>query len=135
MYVVKSGAFADPQRRGRDLRRCRAPAGIVGEMALVRNAIRRARPQTVLRADRFASWRRFDEGPVFSSLVAEGAAPLPLRVMANPVPAVCGAMDRRYRPEPLVARETARTLTPSAPRFQSHSRDTGRPAALLSGVR
>ena len=97
MYVVKSGALRI--QSGGVVYEDVGPGGIVGEMALVEK--HHARSATVF-ALTDCELVAVDEAR-FSSLVAE-APHFALRVMQI-LSRRLRAMDRRYRPEPLVARE------------------------------
>ena len=97
MYVVKAGSLRI--RSGGVIYEDVGPGGIVGEMALVeRYPARSASVYALCDCELVA----VDEAR-FSSLVAE-APHFALRVMQI-LSRRLRAMDRRYRPEPLVARE------------------------------
>jgi CRP/FNR family cyclic AMP-dependent transcriptional regulator len=101
MYVVKSGTLRI--RSGGVIYEDVGPGGIVGEMALVERYP--ARSATVY-ALTDCELVEVDEAR-FSALVAE-APRFALRVMQI-LSRRLRAMDRRYRPEPLVAREPLET--------------------------
>ena len=101
MYVVKGGTLRI--RSGGVIYEDVGPGGIVGEMALVeRYPVRSATVYALTDCELVA----VDEAR-FSSLVAE-APRFALRVMQI-LSRRLRAMDRRYRPEPLVAREPLET--------------------------
>src|SRR5436190_1982542 len=97
MYVVKSGGLRI--RSGGVVYEDVGPGGIVGEMALVERYPARSATVYALTDCELVA---VDEAR-FSSLVAE-APHFALRVMQI-LSRRLRAMDRRYRPEPLVARE------------------------------
>jgi CRP/FNR family cyclic AMP-dependent transcriptional regulator len=97
MYVVKAGALRI--RSGGVIYEDVGPGGIVGEMALVERYPARSATVYALSDCELVA---VDEAR-FSSLVAE-APHFALRVMQI-LSRRLRAMDRRYRPEPLVARE------------------------------
>lgn len=97
MYVVKSGALRI--RSGGVIYEDVGPGGIVGEMALVEHYPARSATVYALSDSELVA---VDEAR-FSSLVAE-APYFALRVMQI-LSRRLRAMDRRYRPEPLIARE------------------------------
>jgi CRP-like cAMP-binding protein len=97
MYVVKSGALRI--RSGGVIYEDVGAGGIVGEMALVEHYPARSATVYALTDSELVA---VDEAR-FSALVAE-APRFALRVMQI-LSRRLRAMDRRYRPEPLVARE------------------------------
>jgi CRP/FNR family cyclic AMP-dependent transcriptional regulator len=97
MYVVKSGALRI--RSGGVIYEDVGPGGIVGEMALVERYPARSATVYALSDCQLVA---VDEAR-FSALVAE-APYFALRVMQI-LSRRLRAMDRRYRPEPLIARE------------------------------
>lgn len=97
MYVVRSGALRI--RSGGVIYEDVGPGGIVGEMALVEHYPARSATVYALSDCQLVA---VDEAR-FSGLVAE-APHFALRVMQI-LSRRLRAMDRRYRPEPLIARE------------------------------
>src|SRR5438477_10977992 len=97
MYVVRSGALRI--RSGGVIYEDVGPGGIVGEMALVERYPARSATVYALSDCELVA---VDEAR-FSSLVSE-APHFALRVMQI-LSRRLRAMDRRYRPEPLIARE------------------------------
>ena len=97
MYVVRSGALRI--RSGGVIYEDVGPGGIVGEMALVEHYPARSATVYALSDCQLVA---VDEAR-FSALVAE-APHFALRVMQI-LSRRLRAMDRRYRPEPLIARE------------------------------